>query len=484
MKTATPVKVVRQNDAQAPSLDEKLGAMAEPSHALARFAVNLRHEDVPAQIRSRARHHVLDAIGIALASTKYDFAQRTLNAIAGLGGAGPVPVIGMPARLSARDAAVVNGLLCHGLDFDDTHLGGVIHPTASALPAALSAAMHVGASGRDLLTAYVIGVEASARLGAVVKGAFHQVGFHPTGVVGAFGCALTAGVLFGLSERELVQAQGIALSLASGSLEFLEDGAWNKRVHPGWAAAAGITAAALAKQGFKGASRPYIGRFGLYRSHLGPLAEGCDYTLATAGLGESWEVLRTAIKPFPACHFTHACIDAALKLRNEGVETGAIEQIEALVPGEVVKTVCEPEANKKRPANSYDAQFSIPFLVAAALVRGQMTLAELEEPALSDPQILAVAEKVSYRVDPDSPFPRAYSGEVRIVLKSGKRVGAREEINRGAPDRPLTESDIVEKYRANAAISVSPATAARIEEAVLGLDEARDLGGFADRIAG
>jgi len=458
--------------------------MEEPSHALARFAANLRHEDIPANIRSRARHHLLDAIGIALASTKYDFAQRTLNAIAGLGGAGPVPVIGMPARLSARDAAVVNGLLCHGLDFDDTHLGGVVHPTASALPAALSAAMHVGAGGRDLLTAYIIGVEASARLGAVVKGAFHQIGFHPTGVVGAFGCALTAGVLFGLSERELVHAQGIALSLASGSLEFLEDGAWNKRVHPGWAAAAGITAAALAKQGFKGASRPYIGRFGLYRSHLGPLAEGCDYKLATAGLGESWEILRTAIKPFPACHFTHGCIDAALRLRNDGVEAGAIDAIEALVPGEVVKTVCEPEANKKRPANSYDAQFSIPFLVAAALVRGRLTLAELEESALSDPQILALADRVGYRVDPDSPFPRAYSGEVRIALKSGKRIGAREEINRGAPDRPLTEADIVAKYRANAAVAVSPATAARIEEAVLRLDETQDLDGFAARIAG
>jgi len=484
MGTASKIKALSPNDAPTAGSDAGLASATDPSHALSRFASRLRHDDIPEDVRSRARHLLLDAIGIALASGKYDFAHRTLNAVSGLGGAGPVPVIGMPARLSARDAAVVNGVLCHGLDFDDTHLDGVIHPTASALPAALSAALHVGASGRELLTAYIIGVEASARLGSVVKGAFHQVGFHPTGVVGAFGCALAAGVLFGLSEAELVHAQGIALSMASGSLEFLEDGAWNKRLHPGWAAAAGITAAALAKQGFKGASRPYVGRFGLYRSHLGPLADGCDYDLATAALGSSWEVVRTAVKPFPACHFTHACIDAALRLRKDDLEVGSIERIEAFIPGEVVKTVCEPEANKRRPANSYDAQFSIPYLVAAALVRGQFTLAELDDSALSDPRILAVADTIQYRVDPNSRFPKAYSGEIRIRLKNGARVEAREDINRGAPDRPLIDSDIVEKFRANAAISVSPAVAGRVEGAVLGLDEIGDLEEFAKCLAG
>lgn len=481
MNDATPIDTSRSG---ALSLDEKLAALAEPAHELARFAARLRAEDIPANIRARACHHILDATGIALASTKYDFAQRTLTAIAGLAGTGPVPVIGMPASLPPRDAATVNGLLCHGLDFDDTHLGGVVHPTASAFPAAMAAAMHAGATGRDLVTAAIIGIEVSARLGSVVKGGFHQVGFHPTGLVGAFGCALTAGVLMGLSERELVQAQGIVLSMASGSLEFLEDGAWNKRLHPGWAAAAGMTAAALAKQGFKGASRPYFGRFGLYRSHLGPLAEACDYSLATAGLGENWAVLQTAIKPYPACHFTHACVDAALLLRKQGLDIEAIDRIEAFVPREVVKTVCEPEANKKRPANSYDAQFSIPYLVAAALIEGKLTLAEIEEPALSDPRILALADKVAYRIDPNSSFPKAYSGEVRIALKDGRSLGEREEINRGAPDRPLSDADIIAKYRANAELSVHPSVSARIEEAVLALDETNDLAVFASRISG
>ncbi|HYG91278.1 MAG TPA: MmgE/PrpD family protein [Azospirillum sp.] len=442
------------------------------AETLAAFVTDTPDHAIPEAVRTRAPHHMLDAIGIALASTRYDFAHKTLTALRGLAGDGPVPVIGMPARLPARDAATVNGLLCHGLDFDDTHIGGVIHPTSSVLPAVLSAAAMTGADGRAVVSAYVLGVEVAARLGAVARGGFHQVGFHPTGMIGVFGCALAAGRLLGLTRGQLAHAQGIALSMAAGSLEFLEDGAWNKRLHPGWAAAAGITAAALAREGFVGATRPYEGRFGLFSAYLGKEAGRTELGLATAGLGETWELMETAIKPFPACHFTHACIDAALALRRDGIDPTRIRSIEALVPEQVIKTVCEPEANKKRPANSYDAQFSVPFLVAAALVRQRLTLAELENDALGDAAILELASKVSYRADPDSAFPKAYSGELIVTLDDGRVARHREHINRGAADRPLSNADIVEKYRANAAMAVNDTAAARIEAAVLGLDGA------------
>ena len=232
---------------------------ADPARALAAFTAGLQLQDIPAAVRARAAHHVLDAVGIAHASSRYDFAHRTLTAIRGLAGEGAVPLFGLPGRLPPRDAAIVNGLLCHGLDFDDTHLGGVIHPTAAIFPAVFAAAIHAGASGEEILVAYVAGVEASTRLASVGGGAFHAAGFHPTGVVNAFGATLAAGRIFGLTERELTHALGIALSTASGSLEFLEDGAWTKRLHPGWAAQAGMTAAALARQGFTGAARPLRG---------------------------------------------------------------------------------------------------------------------------------------------------------------------------------------------------------------------------------
>lgn len=440
--------------------------------ALAEFVTDLSHDTIPSLVRTRALHHMLDAAGIALASTRYDFAHKTLAGLQGIAGRGEVPVIGMPTLLPARDAAIMNGFLCHGLDYDDTHVAGIVHPTASVFPAVLSAAAHVGASGREMVTAYVAGVEAAARIGMAAKSQFHQVGFHPTGMVGIFGCALAAGRLMGLNAKQLMNAQGLALSMASGSLEFLEDGAWNKRFHPGWAAAAGITAAAVAKEGFVGTGSPYDGRFGLFNTYLGcaERTRDIDLTLATAGLGETWELLATAIKPFPTCHFSHGAIDAALALHDELSSPTDIASIEVLLPEGVFKTICEPEANKRRPQNDYDAKFSTHFLVSAALVRGRLTLDELEPDVLRDAEILALADKLSYAEDPDSPFPAAYSGEVIVTTHDGRQLRHREHVNRGAADRPLSNDEIIAKFRDNAAMAADRDTCEKQLAAMLSLD--------------
>ncbi len=455
------------------------------AQTLAAFAHDLRFEDIPAAVRERAKHLMLDAVGIALASTRWDFAHKSLTAVQGLGGAGECAVLGLPARLPLRDAVMVNGILVHGLDYDDTHVPGIIHATASAWPCALGAGEHAGAGGRDVLAAYVVGVEAGARLGAVAKGAFHQVGFHPTGLIGAFGCTLLAGRLLGANPAQLTMAQGITLSTGAGSLEFLEDGAWTKRLHPGWAGVAGITGAALARQGFVGPEQPYEGRFGLYASHLGPLAEGCDHSLATAGLGEAWELEQVAVKPFPVCHFAHGCADAALAIAHEhGLAPEQIKRVRALVPQEVIKTICEPAAHKLRPRSDYDAKFSLPFIVAASLVRGRFGLAELEDAALHDEAILTLAQRVDYAADPDSPFPRAYSGEVVVTTRDGRELSHREQVNRGAAERPLTNAEIVAKFDDNARIAVSATQAGQIRDALLTLDATPDVRIAADVLGG
>jgi 2-methylcitrate dehydratase PrpD len=465
---------------KAPDADTKGRLISE---TLAAFAHDLTPAAVPAEVRERAKHLMLDATGIALASGRYEFAHKAATAISGLGGAGAVPVIGLPLRLPPRDAALLNGILVHGLDFDDTHTGGVIHATASMWPCVLASAHMRGASGAGLLTAYVAGVEAATRLAAVGSGPFHQIGFHPTGLIGVFGCTLAAGTLMGLPPKALVMAQGIALSMASGSLEFLEDGAWTKRMHPGWAAQSGITAAALAQQGFVGPSRAYEGRFGLFKAYLQGGIEADRWSRATAGLGEVWETMAVAVKPLPACHFTHACSDAAIALiRKHKFAVADIERIKALVPAEVVKTVCEPVANKRRPANAYDAQFSIPYLVAASLVRGRFGLAELEPEVLADESILHLCNLVDYEVDPSSTFPRHYTGEVQIALKDGRTLVHREAMNRGCADRPLSNAEIVEKFTGNARLSLSARQADAVCEAVLGLDAAPDARAAIDRI--
>ena len=456
-------------------LSQKAEAEAPIAEQLAAFAAGLEHDAIPAQVRTRAAHHMLDAAGIALASTRYDFAHKMLVGMQALGGGGPVsdgvPVLGMPARMGPRDAALMNGFLCHGLDYDDTHIAGVVHPTASAFPAVLSAAAMVGASGREMLTAYVIGVEATARIGACAQSCFHQVGFHPTGIVGVFGCTLAAGRLLGLNAAQMEQAQGLALSMASGSMQFLEDGAWNKRFHPGWAAQSGITAATLAREGFNGASAPYDGRFGLFNIFGGKFTDWVDLEYATAGLGSVWELMATGIKPYPTCHLTHAAIDAALVLRDK-VDLGQIESIEVRVPHQAFPVICEPEANKKRPTSDYDAKFSLHYLVAAALVTGRLTLDELEREFFTDPEILALTGKVSFADYPDSPFPKAYSGAVIIRLKDGREVSHFEPVNRGAGDRPLSNGEIVAKFRENAALWAGPARVAAMEASLLALDEA------------
>ncbi|MFV0492695.1 MAG: MmgE/PrpD family protein [Pseudorhodobacter sp.] len=443
---------------------------------LAAFAVNLEPKAIPDGVKTRARLLMLDAFGIALASTQYDFAHRAHAALTELGAGGSRNVIGFGTRLQARDAAMLNGLLIHGLDYDDTHTPGVIHATASVLPAAFTMALETGVSGEDMQTAYIAGMEVATRLGTVACGGFHQVGFHPTGVIGIFGAVIAAGRLRGLTGAQLATAQGIALSMASGSLEFLQDGAWTKRMHPGWAAASALTAVAMARHGFVAPKAVYEGRFGFFNAYLGERASSVDLGIATAGLGTDWEIMNVAIKPMPACHFTHACADAAVALHAaNGLKPGDIEEVVALVPEEVIKTVCEPRETKIRPQNSYDAQFSIPYAVACGLLRGRFGLPDLEQDAFTAPEILDFMPKVRHEIDPNSRFPKYYSGEVIIRTRDGRKIRHREDVNRGASDRPLSAEDITRKFTENASMSCAPANITRLRDAILTLDGADSL---------
>ena len=456
---------------------------ADPvARTLAAFVATLRPESIPAEVSVRARHLMLDAIGCALACRHEPFARGTAASIALLtdGVAGTSGVIGHDLRIGLRDAALFNGMLMHGLDYDDTHMAGVIHLTVSVLPTLLSLAARQATSGTELITAYVAAVEAGARIAAAVRGGLHEQGFHPTGVVGHFAAALAAGRLMRLDADALVHAQGIALSTASGSLQFIEDGAWTKRLHPGWAAQAGLTAAAFAKSGMIAPAAPYTGRHGLYRSFLAPnRAADVDASVATRGLGEDgsvsrWELMAIAVKPFPMCHFVHAATDAAIALHGQGVRPDAIATIEVLVPQAAVALVCEPVERKRRPRNEYDAKFSLNYAVACGLINGRLGLAELTPEAYVDPLAIALMDKVRHLVDPESTFPRHYSGEVRVTLRDGTLLRHREDVNRGHPDRPVTNDEVQAKFMENATLHFPVHQAETMRDAVLGLDRLPD----------
>ena len=285
------------------------------------------------------------------------------------------------------------------------------------------------------MIAYIAALECTVRLGAVVKGGFQQRGFHSTGVVGTFGAALAAGRLFGLSAHELAMAQGIALSMAAGSQEFATEGAWTKRMHPGWSGAAGITAAALAKGGFVGPKLAYEGKRGLYNLYLGELAAQCDLNLATDQLGQAWQIETIAFKPLPACYFNVPTIDAAIRLAEQHqLRADDIANVRALLPQEAVNLVCEPVKTKRRPVDNYAAQFSVQFTTAVALVRRRFTMDDLDDAALTDPEILALADRVDDAVDDKTTFPKFNSGAVIVTTRDGRVLEAREDMNRGAPE--------------------------------------------------
>lgn len=443
------------------------------SEKLAQFAASFDIERVPNDVVYLAKLHLLDSFGIALASTTREFGQRALMAARGLAGDGPSPVIGMSARLPMRDAAMVNGTLIHGLAFDDTYTSGIFHASSSAVPTMLAVALAQRKSGRDALAAYLVGIETGTRIAKAAGGSFHVAGFHPTSVVGTYACAMIAGRLMDLNKQQLTHAQGLAHSMAGGMREYHTDGASSKRVHPGLAAANGITSAAWAKHGFTGPRTCYEGKYGLYNcmtDQTEPDVEACSH-----GLGEEWEIINVGFKPYPACNWNDAFIDCALALREEhNLTPDDIESVTAYVHKDQM-AICEPENSKRRPQNSYSSQFSIHYTIAAALTRGRFTLSEIQPAAFLDSGIATLSDRVSYEITDGTLFPEYFSGAILIRTTDGRELTHSQQYNRGSDLSPISATQVAEKFEDNARRAVSERRAKRIRKAIMGLETAEDL---------
>lgn len=441
------------------------------SQQVAKFVASSAYGDIPSPVRERAKLVMIDAIGTAFAASRYPFAPVAMSALSSLG-SGDSTVIGLDAKLALRDAVVMNGILVHGLDYDDTYLPGSVHLSASCVPTVLGMGAHTKASGKEMLMACLLGLEVTARIAAAAQGGFVNAGFHATGIAGVFGSAVAAGRLMKLDAAQHTLAQGVALSVTSGTLQPLQEGSWTKRLHPGWAGASGITAAAFARSGYVGPAKAYEGRFGLYTCFLGEHAASAQPGLVAKGLGDTWEFTRTSIKLFPACHQLHAFMNAAIKLSHEQTfSADNVESVRTLICDAAVPLVCEPLASKLKPASSYSAQFSLPYSVACALVRGKFGLNEIEAPAYTDPELLKLAHKVSYEIDPNPGFPKSRSGEVIINMKDGRELRCRDNI---MPDEPASAEAIIAKFMQNTDGILPCARAERVREAVLGIEQVTD----------
>src|ERR1700761_4761922 len=339
---------------------------------LSAFTAGIRLDALPPEVVNRARFLVLDLVGnIVRARHDAESTASFLATVRSLGlAAGNSGVFGDAARYSPVGAAFLNGALAHSLDFDDTHAAGSLHPGAPVIPAALAAGEMTGASGADVLAAIIAGYEVTCRVAlALPAGEHYDRGFHPTATCGAFGAAAAAARVFGLEADGVAGALGTVLSQAGGSLQFLANGAWTKRFQVGWAATNGLMAATLVREGFKGASEALEGKHGFMHAYApNPTPER-----AVQDLGTVWELMNTAVKPYPSCRYGHAGIDAALALRAANdLKPTEIEHIRLGLPKSGMLLIGDPPEKKANPQNVVDGQFSGPFVVSSALATGAM----------------------------------------------------------------------------------------------------------------
>nr|WP_213451298.1 MmgE/PrpD family protein [Micromonospora sp. NBRC 107566] len=449
-------------------------------------------EGLSASIRSDATWRALDLLGNSLAAVNSEPA-RIAHAVARSWGDGSeATAIGSNVRYPAAAAAFVNGTLGHALDFDDTHLPSIVHPSASVVPAALAAAEASGAIGAQALDAMAIGVELAVRLGMAGYdvernvSVFFERGYHATSICGAIGASVAAALLAGLDADGVASAAGIASSMGAGILEANRTGGTVKRVHCGWAAHVGVSAASLARHGLTGPPTVFEGRFGLVSSHCG---DGMDAGVTVAELGTRWHSDHIAFKPYPCNVFTHAIIDAAVALRADGVRAEDIRAIEVGGAEAALRTIAHPAEEKARPESGYHAAFSAPYTVASALIGGEglgLSHGDFESGRLAEGLRMDLAAKVSCVVDEtcDRLFPAQLPAVVRVTMTDGRVHEHRVDASRGSPANPLSEEELLTKFRGNLAFGNREKDTDVITGLVLDLASAHGVAGLLAALGG
>jgi 2-methylcitrate dehydratase PrpD len=415
------------------------------AETLAEQIVALKPGGLPAVTTRKCEDLLIDVMGLCVTARNEDY---TKSALAGCDDDGPCTAIGHVRTLTSTGAAFVNGTAAHGEDFDDTFEGGPVHAGAVIVPAVLAACERHNPDGRMALIGIAIGTEVLCRLSLVVPKAVHKSGFHPTAVFGAMGAAAGVGAALGLNARQIVDALGIAGSMASGIIEYLAEGAWTKRLHAGWAAQSGIRAALLAQAGFVGPRTVFEGVHGLFNG-FAHTTEG-DYAALTADFGTRWVTDTLAFKPYPCGTMAQPYIDCARRLAARGLRAEDVAAIVCEVAEGTVHRLWEPLADKQRPPNGYAAKFATPYLLATGFVHGGVGLGAFTEGAIRDARVLALAAKVKFVIDPDNPYPNNYTGHLRVTMNDGSVVEERQPFLRGGAQEPLTRQDVTDKFVLNA----------------------------------
>ncbi len=418
---------------------------------------DLANTPLPTEVSNRIPARIIDIVGIAVRATQLKTSQAVKRFVLEQAALGQSTAIGTGLATAPAEAAFMNGVLAHSLDFDDTHLPSILHPSASVVPAALAIAEAKPTCGSDLLAAVALGLEVAVRLGmggydaSARQSVFFERGQHATSICGSVGSAAAAARLLALDESTIRHAMAIACSMSSGIIEANRAGGTVKRLHCGWAARAGVTAAQLAAHGVTGPPTAIEGRFGLMQAFLG---EQANLSAITADLGQRWLCDRIFYKPYPANHFTHTAIDAAFALQHRGLDCTSLKRATLEVAPPTVRTIGEPIDAKRNPQSGYFAQFSGPYAVVVGMLSSRdrgVGLEEFTDELANDPQRRDLMAKVDVVGDPKlmKYYPNHFPARLTVTTTSGETLVEEVLTNLGSPERPLTQAQLLAKYYHN-----------------------------------
>ena len=414
-------------------------------------------DDLPEVVVDNAKRFILDSLGVAIAGSSAPGCKEVVELVKLWEGKPEATVLIYGGKVPSPSAAMANSTMMHALDFDDTLDESALHAHVSVLPAAMAMAESVGnISGADLINAVTLGVDLVCRVGLATK---RPLSWIRTATCGFFGGAAAAGKLMGLNREQMVHALGVTYSQTSGNAQCLVDGGLVKRMQPAFSARAGVLSAFLAQRGITGARHFLEGQYGFFN-----LYEGGDYDREKLldELGNRFEGMKLSIKPYPSCRMTHASIDAALSIRKEHeIEPSDIEEIVLHVSKMVYDMVGSEFTIRDNP--QVDAQFSIPYTVAAGLVRGDVFLQDFEEASIRDHRVLACAEKVKVVIDPELAERDMMSAHL-VLRAKGKVYSKKIDKMKGNPSNPMSMDECVEKFRKCVLYSQKPISEERVDE--------------------
>lgn len=447
---------------------------------ISNFVQGISHGDIDGKTLWRAKMCTLDMLGVIMAAWPEQSTQILFRYLQRYGGAQESSVLGSGVKLSTGHAAMLNSTMGHSLELEDhhSHKRSLNHPGVCTIPPALAAAEREAKGGWDFLTAVVLGYEVGSRISAATRlGVLNlERGFHESSVCGPFSAATAAGKLAGIPADRLAQAYGICGSLASGSMEFKSSEAWSKRLQVGNASRNGVMAADLADAGFTGPPSIFEGKHGFFRSYV---HEGnYDLSRITVGLGDSWDINNIQYKPFACAGVLHSAVTAALKARRENeFSPDDIRGVVVRTASKVVEEYAMPHQRKSAPENPVGAQFSLQYSVAVTLVRGSALLGEFSAEAIRDPGVLRVAALVTPQAVPaiDAGWPGIDPSEIIITLNDGREIFQRVEEAKGDLANPVTDEELLVKFRELAGPFISPAAVENVIEMCRNLEDVRDM---------